>query len=256
MFLPFHYSDIMARRNINQVKSRSSWYGILVISQPDLKGLGNDRKPDFMFLRKDSTSWSPVLVEIEDPNKDIYLSDKVKERSEFTEARAQIKQWKSWFDRSENEEIFKKRYIRLHSPRAMDLKIDPQYILIYGRRSEFENDRDVKEHRRTLLDRYDSELMSYDRLYPSMHYGSRLITVQAKGPRQYEAKAVPRTFSTAGAPFAKAYLEVSGLKDAIIEDDRIRPERQDFLLERIDYWREWASSDSVNPEEHSLSGNE
>ena len=70
----------------------SSHYPVMnaLISQPIL-GDEKIRKPDFMWLAKDSLCFCPVLIEIEKPSKQEFRNDEVA-RACFTQAVGQIKQ--------------------------------------------------------------------------------------------------------------------------------------------------------------------
>jgi hypothetical protein len=56
--------------------------------------------------------------------------------AEFTQAKNQLSEWKVWFGKPENQMAFVRDYA-LPFPR---LKLEPQYVLIYGRRAEYEGD--------------------------------------------------------------------------------------------------------------------
>jgi hypothetical protein len=84
------------------------------------------------------------------------------------------------------------------------------------------------------------ELMSFDRIGPDPGLRDAL-TVRAKGYGKYEVVAVPPTFALSPQN-AEVLLRIDGFKDALESESRISTERKEFIMERIEYWREWASS--------------
>ena len=131
--------------------------------------------------------WYPTLIEIEKPTKRIFTSKAVP-TSEFTQARNQLAEWRTWFSRPENVQVFIASYginERFRLGRQMELHM----VLIYGRREEFENSARLSEQRGSLLTGTDEELMSFDRLRcdPGL---DEAITVRVKEPGRYEALSV------------------------------------------------------------------
>lgn len=154
-----------------------------LITQPRLPGL-KSRIPDFMWISTNSQYWYPTLVEIERPDKLIFRSNG-NLKSEFTQARNQLSQWRTWFRDPDNVLVFKKEYgiERSHlSSRSMKLHM----ILIYGRRNEFEDNPHLSKQMGSLMPGEDEELMSYDRLEPDSNLDFA-ITVKAKGEGKYDA---------------------------------------------------------------------
>src|SRR6266550_896764 len=85
------------------------WYG--VIRQPELRGLGPNRLPDFMWLRRDTAAVRPVLIEIEDPQKQWFNPSSRIPNAKLTQALDQFVEWKVWFSSPENELVFRSRYV-------------------------------------------------------------------------------------------------------------------------------------------------
>jgi hypothetical protein len=56
--------------------------------------------------------------------------------SEFTEAHDQLNDWRSWFARDGNKALFRERFL-FFGEKYEDRPLEPQYVLIYGRASEF-----------------------------------------------------------------------------------------------------------------------
>ena len=107
-----------------------------VISQPRLPGLAT-KIPDFMWIAKHSATWYPTLIEIEKPSKRVFSARGIP-TAEFTQARNQLAEWRVWFSKPENVQQFITSYaipdwFRLGRPMQLHM------VLIYGRRSEFDN---------------------------------------------------------------------------------------------------------------------
>jgi len=89
----------------------------------------------------------------------------------------------------------------------------------------------------------DEELMSYDRLRIDRDLRDA-ITVRGIGSGTYRAIAIPPTF-TLGPVFAHRLLRIREF-DAAIRKADISGERVEFLLRRLEYWRNWASRPGVS----------
>jgi Domain of unknown function (DUF4263) len=133
-----------------------------VITKPKLPGL-SDREPDFMWLANDSTSLFPILIEIETPHKQWFYGNRAEIHSAFTHAQGQLAEWRAWFKRGHNRTTFLDAYEVPFGLR--DLRFSPRFVLIYGRRSNYENSRS-RQAKRAELAREDERLMSFDRLTP------------------------------------------------------------------------------------------
>lgn len=71
--------------------------------------------------------------------------------------------------------------------------IRPIMILVYGRRSEFETNVEMTQHRAHLLNWPEERLISFDRLEPDpgvYHFP----TVRENGAGRYVAVSIPPTF--------------------------------------------------------------
>jgi len=80
-----------------------------LITQPPLNGV-TGRVPDFMWLTNDSHCVYPVLIEIERPGKRIFKQNGTELRYEFTQARNQLTQWRTWFSNPTNWNVFVERF--------------------------------------------------------------------------------------------------------------------------------------------------
>ncbi|QDV81658.1 Shedu anti-phage system protein SduA domain-containing protein [Planctomycetes bacterium TBK1r] len=205
-----------------------------LFSQPKLPGFGG-KVPDFLWLSGHSSCDYAALIEIECPTKKLFTNDG-QQRAEFSQAYNQIKDWRIWFETSANKQIFFDHYGlsgRYRFSRAFDL----HFILIYGRRSEFQDNPSLSIKRNSLMSGRNEELISFDRLMPHDWLESA-TTVVNKGMAELEVKFVPETFLI--HPWDIRYqLEMKGLADAIQGNPRIDASRREFLLRRLVYWREW-----------------
>jgi hypothetical protein len=217
----------------------------LLISRPTLHGF-DARVPDFMVIRNNSVEWLPTLIEIERPNKRLFTK-KGDPTADFTQARHQLATWVTWFTQPANFQQFLQSYFPagdLGGSRQVVLK----YLLIYGRRAEFENDPNLTRVRGSLLSGAQS-LASFDRARDEIQRAAarsdKAITVKPLGNGRYRALHVPTTFGLDPGG-ASRLLRIEGLEDAIDANPSIADDRKAFLKERATYWRDWASSAGSN----------
>ena len=207
------------------------------ISQPVLPGL-KSKKPDFMWISKHSQAWYPTLIEIEKPSKNLFGANG-KPTSEFYQARNQLAEWRTWFSKPENVNLFNSEY-GISSNFRIGRQMYLHMILIYGRRAEFENDPRLAEQRASLLPGNDEELMSFDRLRPDAEL-EEAITVKATGSGTYEALHVPPVFFLRPA-LATRLRRIQGIAEAVRNTPLISEARRAFLISRIPYWQDWATN--------------
>ena len=206
-----------------------------VISQPKLPGL-KSKIPDFMWISSHSLMWYPALIEIEKPSKRIFKSNGAPS-AEFTQARNQLAEWRTWFSKPENVQNFITSYgipDNFRLGRQMQLHL----ILVYGRREEFQNSPELAEKRGSLLTGTDEELMSFDRLSPDRDL-DQAITIHATGSGQYKAVHVPPTFCL-GPKLADRLEVIRDIENALKKTPMISDKRRKFLISRIPYWQTWA----------------
>ena len=210
-----------------------------LITQPKLPGQ-HVRFPDFMWIATHSGAWFPTLIEIEKPCKRIYNKNGTPSQH-FSQARNQLNQWQTWFDSNANVAQFKEMYgiPDYMVKRRMNLHM----ILVYGRRSELDEQPDLARQRGSLLSG-NEESMSFDRLLGPRYIDTSMreaVTVTATGDGRYRAKYVPPVFGLDPA-LAERLLVIDGLEEAIEANPEISKERKMFLKQRIPYWKEWASA--------------
>jgi hypothetical protein len=207
----------------------------ILVSQPRLPGL-NAHQPDFLWFTNTSSTWYTFLVEIEQPSRRLFRRDGVP-TAHFTVARNQLAQWRTWFHNPVNQLKFREEYgipDMWPSRRTMELRL----VLIYGRRSEFEQEPNLSKQRSSLLPGSEEELMSFDRLQLNP-FARDAVTVRALGNGRYRALRVPATF-TLGPLHADRLLYVDGLADAIDNSHGWSEDRRLFVQQRIPYWTRWA----------------
>lgn len=186
-----------------------------------------------MWIVADSGTWYPTLIEIESPTKKLFTQAKV-QRSEFTQARSQLTQWRTWFQNPINVQKFVQEY-GIPARWCSSMECRPRRILVYGRRAEFDTLPELARLRSSLLGT-DEELMSFDRLESDSSL-EVIITVRAIGEGRFHAVAVPETFGI--RPYGADNLKrIDGLAQAIDQNYAIPAARKAFLKQRIKYWRE------------------
>ena len=205
-----------------------------IISQPDI-GTIFQRKPDFVWLAQDSLTFSPVFVEIEKPSKKMFNKNKTT-TADFNQALNQIHQWKYILDNPTNVQVLKDyfslpTYIR-------DKVFKPQFLLIYGRREEYQNDNLLTgiraEHKTDNID-----IISFDRLEPS--YKCQQIISCKISQGNYNVINIPPTYRYR-PDIAEDLAKLHGFKDKINDMKYTSEERKNFLKERYQYWYDFGKS--------------
>jgi hypothetical protein len=218
------------------VSPKGSEYPVFgtLISQPVLTGL-RSKKPDFLVVPWNSSYWYPTFIEIESPSKALFRADGIP-TAQFTEARNQLAQWRAWLSDPTNQQKFISDYaIPEHHLRFRTM--EPRFVLVYGRRSEFADNAELSKQRAALMSGADETLMSFDRLTPNPHL-SRTVAARALGFGRYRALGVMPTM-TLGPTSTDDYLNFDGIDEVLAADKRISPERREFLRRRLPYWRNW-----------------
>lgn len=240
-FLEQHPSMIPGAFNTIGLKSGHAPIFWSVISQPVLPSYPH-RKPDFMWLSRNSAFEEPVLIEIESPSKP-WFTNKGQSHSKFNQALQQVVEWKSWFDEPVNIINFQK-YYKLTGELFESRTFRPSYALIYGRRSEANATPETTKIRGRLLPEHVTA-MTYDRLTPDAD-ASDLICIKLDIERRHQVVSVPPTFQL-GPAFAAQLSHLHGLEAAIERNEYIHPARKVFLIERLPYWRAFAQQEVMSP---------
>ena len=180
-FLEQHPQFLPGLRGVNDFANHGVFYDLIFPKFP-LNGTFN-RIPDFMFVTKSSIEAQVTFIEIEEPSKQIFTANN-DFTSEFNHAFQQLEDWKSWLEEGNNG-----AYIRNELTRAIDhpmmrrLTIVYKFVLVYGRRSEYEG-HDIRTTRLSQKSRGAFQIMSFDRLaYES--YNENLICVKRNDAGYY-----------------------------------------------------------------------
>lgn len=210
-----------------------------VFRQPELQGLGRTQIPDFMWITRSTSLVTPICIEIERPDRS-WFTQAGNPTAELTHARQQITRWRSWFGESANQEIFESRYLQ-HQYNNRELR--PVYLLVYGRRSEF--DKATSPHRdpdalRKVRDRAagpDEQFMTFDSLAPRPDYRDFVtLTMTTFGP---EVHTVPPTFTTGPVTMDLA-AAVADAEPAIRRTAAWSEDRKDYVVQRWNHWKQAA----------------
>lgn len=202
-----------------------------LISQPRLYGY-QGRIPDFLWLSINSNQLSPVFIEIERPSKKIFLqSDGLTQP--FNQACYQITQWRQWLAVPNHLDSFFNDY-GLNDFRHLAFK--PHFVLIYGRRSEFEGDPERAKMVGHLLSAPDETLMSYDRLGFEPK-ADQLVSVRHTN-KGYQVRHLPPTYWLGPMMFHHK-PRLLGRAAAVDRNPLISPARKAFMKQRIPYWETW-----------------
>lgn len=210
--------------------------GGVLFTQPELKGLGRKKVPDFMWISKTSNVITPVLIEIERPDKRWFNSDGVTISQNANQAKGQLHEWRAWFNRDNNRDWFKKTYLDLLF--STDGKpIEPFYILIYSRRSEFHEDR-MGEMKGKILagKKHDEEYMSFDRLAADRDLKD-VVTVRQRADGMLVVHAIQPCFTT--GPYTGELAAMCGSpEEAINSVPMWTSERREHVQERWNFWKD------------------
>lgn len=133
--------------------------------------LARDYVTDFFFLAKSSADWNCVLIEIEKPSSKYFKDGTLDFHDDFLAGLKQISRWRAWFENQDNFNGFVNGTLEdIRVP--VNLKQNPcfiKYVLVTGRRSEFENDPARRRLIRTQ-ERDDFKIISYDSLLEGMRF--------------------------------------------------------------------------------------
>ena len=200
-------------------------FPVAVIAKPKLPGL-SDREPDFMWLATDSSSLYPVLIEIETPHKAWFYGHRAEIHSDLTHAHGQLAEWRAWFGRGHNRTAFLEYYDI--PPDMARRQLEPRYVLVHGRRDNFESVPRRREKRAELA-RRDERLMSFDRLTPAKN--SILYSTVRKGQDGYRVASVPPSLTLFNT--GEDYQHISGWASALDDCSDMAAGRRDYLKEQL-----------------------
>jgi hypothetical protein len=196
-------------------------YPDALISKPKLPGLST-REPDFMWIATDSGSCYPILIEIETPHKRWFYGRRAEIHSDLTHAQGQLAEWRAWFRNGHNRDAFLDYYDVSQDLRH--LTMTPRFVLIHGRRSDYQHD-PARQAKRAELAREDERLMSFDRLSPDRNAIS--FACVKKSEHGYRAQSVPPTFAIFSA--SDDHLLISGWDEALDNCPDMTAARREYL---------------------------
>jgi hypothetical protein len=146
--------------------------------------LASDFTPDFFYMAKSSADWNLVFVEIEKPQSRYFKNAKNELHPDFLAGLDQIARWRAWFDSSANRAGFIDGTIDpIRVPATM--RRNPchiKYVLVHGRRSEFEGS-DIRRGLIRAREAEDFKILSYDSLVESLHSKDHLYLGVRKNDR-------------------------------------------------------------------------
>jgi len=209
-----------------------------VFREPQLAGAGRSFKPDFMWVTRSTSMFTPILIEIEKPSKPWFTKDG-RPSASFTQARDQLNDWRSWFDQDGNKALFRDRFLFLPDP-FNNRPLRPQFLLIYGRRSEFEvggghENPDELRFKRDLQRAQDEFYMTFDSLSPCYRcQDSMTLTMTTAGPRVHAFSPVYRT----GTLIGEGALVLGDPAAALECSAMMADERRAYLAGRWTHWQD------------------
>lgn len=162
-----------------------------------------------------------------DPHKAWFYGDRAEIHSDFTHAHGQLAEWRAWFSRGRNHTALLEYYNV--PPDLARRQLAPRYVLVHGRRENFESVPRRREKRAELA-RPDERLMSFDRLTPSKN--SVLYSTVRKGQDGYRVTSVPPSLTLLNT--GEYYQRVSGWVRALDDCPDIAANRRDYLREQLD----------------------
>ncbi|MEU1968940.1 Shedu anti-phage system protein SduA domain-containing protein [Micromonospora sediminicola] len=186
------------------------WPGAL-ITQPPLPGIVG-HVPDFLWLAADSRGVTAVLVEIERPNKRWFTVDGDPYQGHIGQARSQITNWRAWFSNPTNQLKFLDDYLVPDELRRLEFR--QHYVLVLGRRAEFDNQPEWAR-RRAVAGAGDNE-MTWDRLIEGPNVKAvtlGCVRVSATGGG-YDAVSVPPLWDPSRID-ERALSRTGGLREAV-----------------------------------------
>jgi hypothetical protein len=131
--------------------------------------LGNTLITDFAYLTKSSVRWWLCLMELEDPKKKIFTTDRqrVVFSSDFNHALGQVESWKSFLEGDGRSTVLGALapLLKVMSHNRVLFK----YSLVYGRSGEFAGDQE-RINRFAQLDRGDLRVLTYDSVLSALHH--------------------------------------------------------------------------------------
>ncbi|MFC4138303.1 MULTISPECIES: Shedu anti-phage system protein SduA domain-containing protein [unclassified Microbacterium] len=212
--------------------------GGVVFAQPRLNGRGKNFEPDFMWVTRSSALITPILIEIEKPGKRWFNKDG-RPSAHFTAAHDQLNEWRAWFKEGNNASAFRERFLFL-GDKYTSRPLEPHFVLIFGRRSEFEVGGGYRDPDALLLKRdtqrgEHEQFMTFDSLTPR-HDHSSSITATI-GPSAVRPFAFSPMYQTTPGSGDEA-LALGDPREALARSVMMTDERKAYIASR---WQHWAN---------------
>lgn len=134
------------------------------------------RVPDFLFVSKSSSEVTVVMIELEDPTKEMFNQDNTISQK-FNLAYQQLEDWAAWIEEGSNKALLTSILNNAYNtPFISQLPMKVEYILIYGREDEFKGN-DIRTKRRSQKKKNNIDIISFDSI-KCAYYPENLITVR------------------------------------------------------------------------------
>jgi len=188
-----------------------------------------------MWVTRSTSLITPVLIEIEKPSKR-WFQENGRPTADFRDAHDQLNDWRAWFGRDENTALFRRRF--LFGDQYVNRQIRPQYLLIYGRRSEFERGGGHQHpgplrNKRDTQQRADESFMTFDSIRPRFeHRSSVTVSMTAQGPCPFAFSPV---YGTGTHTIDHAPI-LGNPADALERTVMMSDARKAYLAGRWEYW--------------------
>lgn len=194
--------------------------------------LSSDYKPDFVYLSKSSDNWNVILVEIEKPSSKYFKNNSITFHTDFNLALQQMNTWRAWFDEESNRNHFKNNVLQgfIEPAHMGGNPFNFKYVLVHGRRSEYENNK-----QKTALirgqQRSDFSIISFDSLAENIERKYPLY-VAVKKNSHYEL--ISKQFVDEGI-FSWVNIDLLAISKAIYDD----------ALAQSSHWNHCKTKDGV-----------
>lgn len=208
-----------------------------VFRRPMLEGAGRSFEPDFMWVTRSTGLVTPILIEIEKPSKRWFQANG-RPTADFRDAHDQLNDWRSWFARDENAALFRKTFL-FHGSCAGH-PLEPQFVLIYGRRFEFEYgwghaSPEALRQKRDTQRAANETFMSFDALRPRFDHGrSVTVSMTANGPRPFAFSPAYVTGTDSGHDAITLGDPTAALQRSVMMSE----DRRRYLAKRWKHWQD------------------
>lgn len=205
--------------------------------QPRLKGEGRDFVPDFLWITRSTTLITPIVIEIEKPSKR-WFQKSGRPTAHLRDAHDQLSDWRTWFEREQNRAIFRSTF--LFDDRYADRQLEPHFVLIYGRASEFapgggHDHPSLVSRKRDSRRHTDESFMTFDSLRPNFNHKSSLTLSLEHGQPTLHAFSPMFGTTTGIGPTA---LRLGNPSDALARTVMMTASRKEYLRDRWQHWAE------------------